>query len=248
MKSALSLTLVVCVVGSPLPVTAREPSGSPANSITESIALEAIRLAAEPTAKPGGPDRASAHSDWSRIRKLQPGTEIVVIVTGASPATRYVLAADDSGMTLLNLTDPGLPRAARNALRDLNARNPELILASERGQVLLEGDVRLESGGVFVATQRVADRKQIVARIARTEVAEVKSPPRGRGAGTGAVVGAAVGAALGLGLASGLCDGSHCYASGYVRAAAWFGAGGLGIGALVGEMGHRPPTVIYRAP
>lgn len=248
MKSALSFMLAVCLVGSSLPATAHERVGLPANPIMESIALEAIRLAAEPTARPGGDDRASVQFDWSRIRKLRPGTDIVVTVSGASPARRYILAADDAGMTLLNLTDPGLPRAARNALRDLNARNPELILASERGAILLEGDVRLESGGVFVATQRVADRAQIVERIGRTEVALVKTPPRGRGAGTGAAVGAAVGAALGLGLASGLCDGSHCYASGYVMAAAWLGAGGLGIGALLGEMGHHAPAVIYRAP
>jgi hypothetical protein len=246
-KSALSLTLVVCVAGSSLPATAHERSESPANPITESIALEATRLAAEPPANPGGPDRASVHSDWSPIRKLQPGTEIVVIVSGASPAKRYILAADDSGMALLNLTDSRLPGAARRALRELNARNPELILASEKGAVLLEGNVRLEPGGVFVATQRVADRGQIVERIERTDVAEVTSSPSGHGAGTGAVVGAVVGAALGLGLASGLCDGSHCYASGYVRAAALLGAGGLGIGALAGEMGHRAPTVIYRA-
>jgi hypothetical protein len=57
----------------------------------------------------------------------------------------------------------------------------------------------------------------------------------------GAIIGAGVGAGFGIGWGLLLCDGSHCYISGYVKAAALFGGIGAAIGAAIGGVddAHR---------
>jgi len=45
-------------------------------------------------------------TDWSRVRKLAPGTEIFLSVRDSQPRERVVVGADDSSVTTLNLTTP----------------------------------------------------------------------------------------------------------------------------------------------
>jgi len=47
------------------------------------------------------------------VRKLVPGTEIIVTVRGSPPAQRDVVAGDEVDLTVLKVADPTLLRAAR---------------------------------------------------------------------------------------------------------------------------------------
>lgn len=104
MKSALSLTLIVCLVGSTVPAAAQAPVA--ADPIARSITREAARFAA-------AQQNQSADAEWSRVRGLAPGTEVIVTVHGSPPGTRYVVLADTSDLTVLNVADSTLPVAAR---------------------------------------------------------------------------------------------------------------------------------------
>jgi hypothetical protein len=128
MKSALALTVMVCLVASALPVTAQQPTETPGSfdlraaspvtvgSIGRAMTREAVRLpaAGEPTAGEVVEQTGkSVESNWSRVRKLASGREIVVTVKGSPPAQRHFVAGDDADLTVVNLTDPTLPAAAR---------------------------------------------------------------------------------------------------------------------------------------
>src|SRR5437660_915096 len=119
MKSALSLTLVVCFGGSTLAVAAQEWTLSSALSVTvqeevhttagpisRAITVEAGRLAATSApAEANQRTREPVNATWSRVRRLKPGTEIMMTANGSQPGKRYVLSADEAGITLLNLAD-----------------------------------------------------------------------------------------------------------------------------------------------
>jgi hypothetical protein len=61
----------------------------------------------------------------------------------------------------------------------------------------LDNDVRLGPDGVFVANRKVADLGQVVERIVRSDVREIRTSMRTRGSIIGAVGGAAGGLLLG---------------------------------------------------
>src|SRR5215831_10430309 len=133
MKSALSLVLVVCLVGSAVPLNAQQR--------------------VEPSA----------------IHKLEPGTAVDVTIRGDPSGTRYFVAADDSEITLLRLTEPTLPDAVKRVLRKTATDHPDYLLGAQRGGLfLLEKTVSLTPNGVFVAEQKVADIGQVVERILRS--------------------------------------------------------------------------------
>jgi hypothetical protein len=155
MKSALSLTLTVCLVGSAMPLAGQERLGPTSGPIARAVTREAIRLAAasaeagtselEAVQQAGKPVQA----DWSRVRKLAPGTEVIVIVQGSRPGTRYVVLADESELTVINLTAPELPSpsTSANAARCVNER---LEMSVPHSRVSLVGKpTALTRGGHF---------------------------------------------------------------------------------------------------
>jgi hypothetical protein len=204
MKAALSLTLVLALMTS-LPVTAQERIDRTAGPIRRAIALEAVRLAAEPAVVDAGQQaKESTNADWSRVRKLEPGTEIMVTANGSQPGKCYILSADEFGITVLNLTDSALPAAVSEVLRDLASHNPaHFTNALKGGTFLFDKNMRLGSEGVFVADQKVVGLEQIVGRIRRRDVTEIikrGTPPSNswanrHPAATGALIGAASGIA-----------------------------------------------------
>lgn len=218
MKSALSLTSIVCLVASALPLTAQEQTVTPrsldlrdpasqatAGPLAGAVTREAVRLGAgrEPPSsgvetfrqggKPAGPC-------WSRVRELAPGAEIIVTVKGSPPGRRYFAAAatksstlppfrparpsivkvppfDEPDLTVLNVADPMLPAEVRDVLRAVASSHPDYFLAAQNGgQSVLEKSVRMGPDGVFVADRRVADLGQIVERIARADILEIRTP------------------------------------------------------------------------
>lgn len=134
MKSALSLTLIGCFVASALPVAAQEPtvtrgsldlrrglaSQGPAGPLARAVTREAVRLAADGAsasaeAVPAG--NTPGTSDWSRVRKLARGKEIILTVKGSTPVRRYLIAADESGLTLGDRKVADLGRGVENIAR-----------------------------------------------------------------------------------------------------------------------------------
>ena len=115
------------------------------------------------------------------MRNLAPGTEIIVIVTGLPPATRYLIAQSESALTVLNVTGATLPFAARDELRDVVSHHPEYIAATQQGRAFVLGKhVRLEPDGVFVADRKVADLTDVIENIGRSDVVEINTSARER--------------------------------------------------------------------
>lgn len=118
MNAALSLSLILSLVTSALPVTAQERTEGPqafdrrdaapgTGPFARAATREAVRLAAgtspslgiERFAQGGG---APATSNWSRVRQLAPGAEIIVTVKSAWTAPRYFVAADSLELVVSN--------------------------------------------------------------------------------------------------------------------------------------------------
>jgi hypothetical protein len=248
MKSAISLALCMCLVSSAFPVAAQDGIAATPGPMARAITREAVRLGTvQEVVKPGD-------ADWASVRRLAPGTEVIVTVRGSRSGIRHVVSASDSVLTVLNLADRSLPEAATRALLNIAANHSEYLAGAKTGGTFLfDKRVRVASDGVFVADQKVADLGQVIETVARTDVVEIKTSgrtlsPRSFSAQVqkGALLGAIAGVVTGLAFISGLCDGSHCDAAGYMWAAEWFGGPGAGIGALIGAASHRAQRVIYR--
>jgi hypothetical protein len=217
MKSALSLRLVVCCAASVLPVAAqaqmetresfdlRGPAApATAGPIASAMTREAIRLAAagEPTGGEAVQQSGNtAESNWRRVRGLAPGTEIILTIHGSQLGTRFVVLADDSQLTVLNITGQMIPTAARKVLLDLVSRHPAYFAADDKRETFVTENVRVAPDGVFMADRKVADLGQVVEKIARHDVAEIKAaftPPRRKQLGPWAAIpGALLGGMLG---------------------------------------------------
>ena len=145
-----------------------------------------------------------AESNWSRTSELAPGTEITLIIKGSQPRTRYLVLADGSGITVLDLTSSTLPASASRVVRKLASDHPEHFSAMLQGGTVAEGDVRLGRDGMFVAGRKVADLGQVVQVIARNDIAEIRGPVVVRGSVLGALLGGVLGLAAGTPLTPGL--------------------------------------------
>jgi hypothetical protein len=188
---------------------------------------------------------AVAQSEWSRVRNLAAGTEIIVTIAGAPPGQRFHVRTDDSQLTALNVTDPTLPRAAVRVLMDMLSHHPDYVASARRTGEFVDRDVRVSPDGVFVADRKVADWDRVVERIAQRDVAEVRIRRSGRGVWghLGALGGYFVG-----GLAGGVAGTIACRCD----------TGGFLVGMVVGGVaggihGFRAAAretedVIYRAP
>src|SRR5437667_10970852 len=91
MRSAVSLALVTSLIGSALPVAAQQHTPM-AGPIAPSITREATRFATVEQSK-------SVDSEWSRARKLAPGTELIVIVKGSPPSNRSFVTGERRALT-----------------------------------------------------------------------------------------------------------------------------------------------------
>jgi hypothetical protein len=112
MQVAVSIPLIVCLVTSTLPVEAQDRMESTAGPITRGIAREAARLTVDQTA-------SSDDAEWSRVRKLASGSEIIVTIEGAQPVERRVVRVDESSLTLSN--GQVVERVARNNVAEIKA-------------------------------------------------------------------------------------------------------------------------------
>jgi hypothetical protein len=182
MKPALSWVLSVYLITSPCPVAAQERTQPTTTSFAAAITHEVARLAAVGQSQ-------LRDRDWSSVRNLTAGTELVVTTQGRSPRARYLVAADESELTVLNLSSPTLSTSARHALQDTLSTHPEVFGPGQQARP----DVRVGPDGVFVAGRKVAETQELLERIARADVLEIGTPTRTRGSLRGAVTFAGIG-------------------------------------------------------
>lgn len=244
MRLAGSLALVIFLAGPALPVAAQQNART-VGPIARSITREAARVATVQQSKP-------VDSEWLRVRKLAPGMEIIVTVKGSPPAQRYFVAGNESELTVLTLTDPGLPPAVRDVLREMASNHPGYFPAAQKGGTfLLEKNLRVAPDGVFVADRKVADLRQVVEQIDRHDVAEIRRANVGSNALgcvlTGYFLGSFAGGFAGGYIGAGV---SRDKDSGFMRGMVV----GMPIGATLVYLKCRhsqwflPAEVIYRAP
>jgi hypothetical protein len=205
-------------------------------------------------AAPAIPVTAQQSTDvgWARVRTLVPGSEIALTIGSAQPAKRYFVSADDSGLTVLNVTSALLPPAAGRALRRIASTHPDYLDGAAKGGTFLVDDVRLESAGVFVSDRKVADLQQVVETNARRDVAEVRTRRKGRGAWGhlgplgGYFVGAMTGG-FGLGLACQATAGrARCDTGAFLAGMVVGGIAGGAYGFVAAN--RETEDVVYRAP
>jgi hypothetical protein len=113
MRLAVSIPLIVCLVTSTLPLEAQDRMQSTAGPIARGIAREAARLTVDQTA-------GSDDAEWSRVRKLASGSEIIVTIERAQPVERRVVRVvrvDESSLTLSR--GQVVERVARNDVAEI---------------------------------------------------------------------------------------------------------------------------------
>jgi hypothetical protein len=183
------------------------------------------------------------------VAKLAPGGAIKVTLKGGQPISRYFVGANESELIVLNLTDATLPRQVTRPLRNLASDDPFELVRVSHGETLTKEHLRVGPDGLFLDGRKVAAVEQVVAVVARSNIAEISRVHRAtkRGFGWGALVG------LGLGLAAtlGACgtDWSQETSSCSNLTPIWVFIGplyGTLIGGAVGAT-TTISTVVYRA-
>ena len=107
---------------------------------------------------------------WASLRATAPGAEVVVTVRGAEPSRRYFVQAAEAELTVLNLSDPALPRDARRLLLDVALHHAAYFASADRRETFVNGNARVGPDGVFVAERKVSDVAHVVERIARPDL------------------------------------------------------------------------------
>lgn len=229
MRSGIVLAFVMATAGSVSPAAAKIQG-------TRSPTSTADQRAGRP-----------AHSNWSRVRRLEAGTEIVVVRNRIALPHRSFVRADDTELTILNLTDRTLPPAAVKMLRALMANHPAYFV---RQHSVVDGNIRIGPAGLFVADRKVAEFGQIVEFIPRTDVTAVTLSAKTRGSWVSAGLGAGAGMLLGFGVLFGAIDCPHsddCESwPSRLTAPLWLP---VALGAYVYQTsGHEVSRLIYQAP
>jgi hypothetical protein len=188
-------------------------------------------------------------SNWHRVSRLSPATEILVEVRGTSVAVRHFVGADDAELVVLDLAGPRLTENVRRILLDIASTHRDVLLKPAPGVRFVQHNVTLASEGVFLGDRKLADVDDVVERLPRTSVVAIMTPPKRRGSLVGAAIGATGGFVLGYASAVRLaykqCGGS-CSDE---RALMGLSVVGLPIaGALLGYQANPRVTqeIIYR--
>lgn len=212
------------------------------------VLCTAMMLASTPaTAQDANPPAPAGTSTWSALSDLHSGTEVTMQVNLARYGHRYFVAASDTEVTVLNMSDPWVPPAARETLRHLAFYQPQYLLG-RGGQDFVHRNIRVTADAVYVADEKVIDLADTVQRFAREDVREIKHAPR---TSTGQALGMIVGGLSGTiaGAVFGHREFEHYKPAGafLVGTSGYFF--GLALGRLTGSLiDPQPKALIYRAP
>ena len=108
--------------------------------------------------------------EWEKVKKLPPGTEVVLTVAGGQPTKVHLVFADDA--RLLTLKDPG-PRLSKGVEQFLFRAGPYWHDIVERGGTYRGGTLRVSQDGLFDGGTKLADLTDLVQQTPRAEVVEV---------------------------------------------------------------------------
>ncbi|MCC7043723.1 MAG: hypothetical protein IT183_07670 [Acidobacteria bacterium] len=161
-------TIVVAVVVWPFgPLIATTNDPRPTVRFDEAAVARAVRDA-RPTQMFGG------DGDWSSVVALAAGREIVLTTDAAPASRRRLLAADQAGIIVVDLSDPLLPDPVKRAVRDLLLQSPDTLVRVTHGATVARGRVRFAPEGIFLEGRRVADLDAMLQRVMRAEIVEVR--------------------------------------------------------------------------
>jgi hypothetical protein len=175
------------------------------------------------------------------------GADVQVTTATSSAGPRVFAAADESSVTLFNLSNRTLPTTVKGSLIKMAERFPRAI-ASPDGLRLKDGALVLASDGVFLDDVKIAELREIVEVIDRADVREITVSRRAHGSTLGAAIGAGAGFAGGFLLAAGLAQGGCACDDTTVL----MGASLVGFPLLGGILGYHvkhndePRVIVYR--
>jgi len=194
-----------------------------------------------------GPGAHLAAPSWSVLADLHPGTVVVLKAGAAEYWRRYVIAASDADLTVLNMTEPWTPPVVRETLGYLATYHPEYLLGHGSAD-FQHRNVRVTQDAVYVAGEKALDLSRAVQRFAREDVKEVRYAPRTTaGQGLGMLAGGLAGT---IGAAVlGYKQFNHYKPAGSVLSA----TGGMFLGIVIGrgvgsllDFHSKSDDVIYR--
>jgi hypothetical protein len=212
------------------------------------------------TATPG-----ASGGSWSRVQKLKAGREVIIGVSGREPLNYILLAVDDDRLLVVKPIFNTLDDEVLDALIAVGAAWPSVL----SGQPVKKDDVAIMSGAIYLEGRRLVNLADVVERIDRAAVTEVRGPrttsagdPNAdpgkaettKGAAIGAGIGFGAGAATGafMGPYPSYCgehDSSACPSGQWIALGGAIGAGvGALIGMLVGEKRGDESATFYVAP
>jgi len=191
---------------------------------------------------------AQSVDEWTRVTALPAGTAIRMDTTRSALTSRLVHA--DESFIVVVVTD-NMPRGARRVIAELARDRPGLLLRS--GDEYQEGSIRIDRDGLWDGPHCLRSRSELVVRVARSDVVEIRyDPDDGNHAGRAALIGAAAGGAVGYFYGAVMACGAGAVRSeciGIGRMLMLAGAGlGAGIGYALAAHHSAPSGVVYRRP
>jgi len=114
--------------------------------------------------------QARPTQSWPDVHNWKPGWEVTESTSSSEMRRLYFMSADDTGMTLLDVSSLALPAHAVRTLRHAIAEHPDYVPVPNGVTFKLDDQVSLTSVGLFVRDQKMADYDQIIVRIERVDV------------------------------------------------------------------------------
>ena len=188
----------VCAIGLTLALAGQHGLAAAADDpplrgpIARSASREASRLAADPS----GP---TMDPGWRALRKLDPARPIV-ITTATATVTRTFVAADETTLTLLNLSRPGLSATSKRQLLELTRASPLALVEAAAGSPKLFEAFRFGPDGVFLHDVKLAEPGELIERLPIADVVTITESTR-RGSAVAAALGTLGGIWLGSAMA-----------------------------------------------
>ena len=207
-------------------------------AISAALMVAALAPAAAASDRPADP------ANWTRVERLEPGTEVTVVVRSSGPSNYRAVFADRLRLVVLRFLNPKPPGRVLQALK---AIGPQWTAVLAGGIAYTSGSVLVSRDGIFDHAVKLAD----VVGVPRDDVVEIRGTVR-RGSVVGAVLGASAGGVIGffsaMSLAFKQCGGS-CSDE---QTLMMLSLVGLPVGGgLLGYYGGgrtSAPVTIYRAP
>jgi hypothetical protein len=200
------------------------------------------------------PTRVPVAGAWSDVIDLAPGQPIDVTLTGGPAVTRHFVLADHSSVVVLNLTGAFLSPGIARVLLSRTAVRPDDVAATLAGRELtIVEHVHLGPRGVFADDRKIADLNDVVERILRTDVVEIRQRDRTvrkKGMWGVGIALLAVGLDVGVinlyGLSQSRPGETTCHCDGYLGSAGVAVSSGLALaGGLLMHRGHARQDVVY---